>query len=217
VSQITEPPITTKVTHGVVEPPMRRWRVLAVVAAVILIGTAVATTIHWNRSTTPAQFADFARKLNTVSAPAGSFDNYNPAFAETGTVSAPADSWSLVGNEVWASTEDPHWWVAVRGWEKTVTTSQWADACRDILGWLATSGRELGLTAQAGTETASRCMKALASVQSRDATIIDTWASRGTQMGDGLPRYRTGVQAITEPRTGEVTLRVTAEASVSNP
>lgn len=217
MSQVLEPPVTTEATDGVVEARTRRWRTLALVAAVVLIGTALGTTIHRHTSTTPSQFAEFSQKLNTVSAPAGSFTVYDPVFAESGTVWAPAGDWSLVGPQVWTSTADPHWWVTIRGWEKAVNISQQAAACRDVEGWLATSGRELGLTAQAGTETSARCLKVLASVRSRSGSTVNGWAGRGTQTSDGRARYGTGVEAITGPGAGEVTLRVTAEASVSNP
>jgi hypothetical protein len=216
MSAVTEPPVTATATSGDLGTRRLQRGVLAIVMAVVLVGSAAILLVNRHASTTPAQFADFTKKLNTVTAPAGSFTAVDPAFEESGTTYAPADSWAMVGPMVFASTDDPHWWVASRSWEKTVTPGQRAAACRDVVNWLATSGRELGLPGGMN-ETLSRCMKVSASAQSRFAGIDYSWAGRGLQVNDGKARYRTGVESMSVPGSDAVTMRVTAQATVSNP
>jgi hypothetical protein len=85
-----------------------------------------------------------------------------------------------------------------------------------VLGWLATTGTQLGLTTPGQNESLSTCLAVLDTVRSEPGNSNDAWSGRGTQNADGQPRYRTGVETFTGARPGEIVIRVVADATVVN-
>ncbi len=190
----------------------RRW--VAAAAALAVVAVAV-TIVARPRAATLEEFATSAQKLDSLSAPAGSFTPYDPTW-DGAYGSALEDSWSQTGTGTWSSTADPNWWVAVRGWKAPVAAGQEPATCRAVLGWFATTGRELGLATSDQYETLSTCLSALDTVRSTPGAASDAWAGRGTQSADGQLHYRIGVETVTGPVPGQVILRVEADATVAN-
>jgi hypothetical protein len=180
----------------------------------LAVVAAFAAVHYQHRAVTPTEFATFAQKLDTLSAPAGSFTPYDPIVDGT-YGSTPQENWTLIGTRTWSSTSDPTGWVAVRGWQATVTPAQEAATCRSVLSWFATAGSQLGLSTPNPNETESTCHMVLATVRSSSGS--DAWSDRGTQTADGQPRYRTGAETFSGPVPGQVTIRVEADATIAAP
>ncbi len=193
----------------------RRWWVVAAAALAVGVVAVAVTIVARPRAATLEEFATFAQKLDSLSAPAGSFTPYDPTLDGT-YGSAPEDSWSQIGTGTWSSTADPNWWVAVRGWKAPVTAGQEPATCQAVLGWFAATGRELGLTTSDENETLSTCLSVLDAARSNPGAASDAWSGRGTQSADGQRQYRIGVETFTGPLPDQVILRVEADATVAN-
>ena len=200
---------------GAIETSSFRWRRVWLVACVAVVVAIAVALLTRPRAATPEQFTAFSQKLGTLSAPAGSFTPYDPIFSSY-LGSEPQGSWVPIARDTWSETEDPSWWMAVRGWELTVPVGHESAVCDDALAWLARTGSELGLTTPGQNESLSACLSALDTVRSDPGNANDSWSGRGTQTGDGQLRYRTGAETFTGTRHGDVVIRVTAEASVAN-
>ena len=192
-----------------------RWRRVWLVTCVAVVVAIAVALLTRPRAATPEQFTAFSQRLGTLSAPAGSFTAYD-ANDSPYLGSEPQGSWSPIARDTWSETDDPSWWMAVRGWEMTVPLGDESAVCRDVLAWLARTGSELGLTTPGENESLPACLSALHTVRSDPGNANDAWSGRGTQTGDGELRYRTGAETFTGIRHGEVVIRVTAEASVAN-
>ncbi len=214
MSPVTDTAAATIETEAIAERKSRPWRVWLVV--VLGVGLGVAFML-WNRPMTPSQFANFAQKLNSVSAPSGPFTVYDPNVDMTGINYAPEGSLLPSGPDLWSSTSDAHSWVALRAWQTMVAVGHDAIACREVLAWLTSSGRDLGLSAQAGMETQSRCMAQFAYVRATAGSVSAGWVGRGIQYSVGRPSLGTGSEFLSGLIPGQVMVRVTALARVSNP
>ena len=194
----------------------RRWWFLVVVA-VVIVGAMAAFLLNRPRAAaTPDQFFAFSQKLGALSAPAGSFIAYDPNFSSY-SGSAPQGAWMPIARDTWSNTANPVWWIAVRGWEITVPRGHEAEVCGQTVAWLATTGSELGLTSPGANENVPGCLSSVYTVRSYAGAANLAWSGRGTLKGDGQLRYGTVAEAFTGTRTGDVVIRVSAEASVSQP
>jgi len=197
-----------------------RRRSVAVVVAVAVVAGVVAVVVARPTSVTQGAFAAFAAPLDTVPAPQGSFRPYDPQTdGNYGVV--PQDAWMSLSTHpatsTWINTADSSWWVAIRGWTTTSTSSREAATCQAVLRWLAASGTALGLGVLGGHENAATCRAAFDSVRSTAGLASEAWTGRGFQTADGRPRFQTGVEMFTGPAAGQVIVRVEAVASVSHP
>lgn len=199
--------------------PFRSERRTAVVlvVAVVVVASVVGAVVVRQRAATPEQFAAFAQQL----------DMYGPPSGPAGVVWTPLDptqpgyngpsgsDWQGGRGGTWTSTQDPSSWVAVHGWQASVSVADVDATCAAVEMWMTGTAAALGLsTTSDSPPSAARCRSVVATALAQNGAVSDAWAALGTQNGEGTMRYRTGsLVETTQLDPDHVTFTVMADAT----